>query len=129
MQKVTDMSNMSYFSQRSSYYHNGAEHWGDWYKFNGYTEDVKPAIMPQGGTFTVSSVASNSYSDYAVTFPEPYDNVPLVVAGLAGTITAYGMGNVSVSAYNVTTTGFTARVYNASANARNITCRYIAITS
>ena len=129
MQKVTDMRDMSYFSQRSSYYYSGAEHWGDWYRFNGYTGDIKPAIMPQGGTFTVSNVASNSYSNYEVTFPEPYETAPIVVAGLASTLATYAIGNVSVSVYNVTVTGFTARVYNATSNTRNISCRYIAISS
>lgn len=128
-QRLTNMHDPNVIYQRSGVRSGGRVTWGDWVQFTGFAEDVKPAIMPQGGIFTVSSVASNSYSDYSVTFPEPYDTAPIVVAGLAGTITAYGMGNVSVSAYNVTTTGFTARVYNASANARNITCRYIAISS
>lgn len=35
MQKVTEMNDMSYFCQRSSYYYSGAEHWGNWYKFTG----------------------------------------------------------------------------------------------
>lgn len=35
MQKVTEMNDISYFCQRSSYYYSGAEHWGSWYKFSG----------------------------------------------------------------------------------------------
>lgn len=35
MQKVTEMNDISYFCQRSSYYYGGAEHWGNWYKFTG----------------------------------------------------------------------------------------------
>lgn len=35
MQKVTEMNDISYFCQRSSYYYSGREHWGDWYKFTG----------------------------------------------------------------------------------------------
>lgn len=35
MQKVTEMNDMSYFCQRSSYYYSGREHWGNWYKFTG----------------------------------------------------------------------------------------------
>jgi hypothetical protein len=35
MQRVTEMNDMSYFCQRSSYYYSGAEHWGNWYKFTG----------------------------------------------------------------------------------------------
>lgn len=128
-QRLTNMHDPNVIYQRSGVRSAGRVTWGDWVQFTGYDEGTPIAIKPQGGVFTVSSVASNSYSDYNVTFPEPYENTPIVVVGLAGTITAYGMGSVSVSAYNVTTTGFTARVYNASANARNITCRYIAITS
>lgn len=35
MQRVTEMNDMSYFCQRSSYYYSGTEHWGNWYKFTG----------------------------------------------------------------------------------------------
>lgn len=35
MQKVTEMNDISYFCQRSSYYYSGREHWGNWYKFSG----------------------------------------------------------------------------------------------
>lgn len=35
MQKVTEMNDISYFCQRSSYYYSSREHWGDWYKFSG----------------------------------------------------------------------------------------------
>lgn len=35
MQRVTEMNDMAYFCQRSSYYYSGAEHWGNWYKFTG----------------------------------------------------------------------------------------------
>lgn len=91
------------------------------------TGGKKVTSQAQGEVLTVSGVTSQSYKDYAVTFPTPYASTPLVVAGLAGTLTAYGMGMVSVAVNNVTTTGFTARVYNASSNNRNVTFRYIAI--
>lgn len=35
MQRVTEMNDISYFCQRSSYYYGGQEHWGNWYKFTG----------------------------------------------------------------------------------------------
>lgn len=94
---------------------------------NDSTGGRKVTSQAQGEVLTVSGVTAQSYKDYAVTFPTPYASTPLVVAGLAGTLTAYGMGMVSVAVNNVTTTGFTARVYNASSNDRNVTFRYIAI--
>lgn len=94
---------------------------------NDSTGGKKVTSQAQGQVLTVSGVTSQSYKDYAVTFRAPYASTPLVVAGLAGTLTAYGMGMVSVAVNNVTTTGFTARVYNASSNDRNVTFRYIAI--
>lgn len=94
---------------------------------NDSTGGQKVTSQAQGQVLTVSGVTAQSYKDYAVTFPTPYASTPLVVAGLAGTLTAYGMGMVSVAVNNVTTTGFTARVYNASSNDRNVTFRYIAI--
>ena len=94
---------------------------------NNSTGGKKVTSQAQGQVITVSGVTSQTYKDYAVTFPEAYDSTPLVVAGLAGTLTAYGVGMISVAVNNVSTTGFTARIYNASSNDRNVTFRYIAI--
>ena len=101
--------------------------------FSGNYNDLtnKPNIpsMPriEGDVLTVSSVLSNKYKNQEVTFATPFNTAPLVVAGLGGTLTAYGVGNISVAVNNVTKTGFTARVYNASGSDRNVTIRYIAI--
>lgn len=35
MQRVTEMNDMSYFCQRSSYYYSGTEHWSNWFRFSG----------------------------------------------------------------------------------------------
>ena len=35
MQRVTEMNDISYFCQRSSYYYSGAEHWSNWFRFSG----------------------------------------------------------------------------------------------
>lgn len=86
----------------------------------------KVTSQAQGGVATIS-VNSNSYAGDTITFPTPYASVPLVVAGLAGTITAYGMGSVSVAVYDVTETNFKVRVYNNSSSNRNVTFRWIAI--
>lgn len=92
-----------------------------------YAAGEKVPTQVQGGTLTIT-VPSNSYTDSdLITFDRPYDAAPLVVAGLGGTITAYGMGSCSCAAHSVTETGFKIRAYNNSANERNITVRWIAI--
>ena len=128
--KFVRVSSMLYpdkIYQRSAVRSGASYVWGNWYEFDSKIKDAQDPVGIQGNVHTVSNVASNSYTDYSVTFPEAYDTTPLVVACLAGTITAYGMGNVSIAVNNVSSTGFNARIYNASANSRNITFRYVAI--
>lgn len=127
IQRVTELADPTRIYQRSATYSSGANAWGPWYEFRAYLETMSVPTQAQGQVITVNQVPNASYTDYSVTFPKEYDSIPIVVAGLAGTITVAGMANVSVAAYGVTKTGFTARIYNSSGGSRNITFRYIAI--
>ena len=70
---------------------------------------------------------ANSYLDIPVTFDEPFDDTPVVIAGLNSTTTASAIGSMSVASINVTASGFTIRVFNDATTARAPALRWIAI--
>lgn len=76
------------------------------------------------GQVTVSAVPNNSYKDTAVTFAEAFSRVPHVVTGLATATT--DPKTVTVSCINVTETGFTLRVFNATGTQRSPAVSWIA---
>lgn len=92
---------------------------------------VKPQNMTstpvvQTGAMSVPASA-NSYADYNVTFPELFMHAPLVVCGLRSTSTSPTMGSVSVAAIDVSNSGFTIRVFNASASNKSPVATWIAV--
>lgn len=76
------------------------------------------------GQVTVSAVPNNSYKDTAVTFAEAFSRVPHVVTGLATATT--DPKTVTASCINVTETGFTLRVFNATGTQRSPAVSWIA---
>ena len=76
------------------------------------------------GQVTVSAVPNNSYKDTAVTFAEAFSRVPHVVTGLATATT--DPKTVTVSCINVTESGFTLRVFNATGAQRSPAVSWIA---
>lgn len=81
----------------------------------------------QRGTIDGTVVAANNYTDVPVTFPEPFNAQPTVITSIVSTSTAGAIGSFSVSANNVTTTGFTCRIFNASTSQRTPAARWIAV--
>lgn len=81
----------------------------------------------QGGETTIGAVTTKSYVDKPITFPNTYTETPKVVVCLNSASTGAGMGNVTVSAINVTTSGFTIRVFNNDTADRSPAVRWIAI--
>ncbi len=77
--------------------------------------------------FAFGSVSANSYADQDVTFNHTFDAAPVVVACLQSSSTGVNVGSISVSVINITTTGFTIRVFNNSANQRTPSINWIAI--
>ena len=71
---------------------------------------------------------ANSYKDLTVPFNKTFSSVPTVVCSIYSTATAGALGSVSVSAINITTTGFTARVFNAGSSPRTPAVSWIAIS-
>lgn len=81
----------------------------------------------QGGVVPAVQVSAGSYTDVSVTFPREYDTVPSVICGIYSSSTAGAIGSFTISAINITTTGFTARYFNNSSSERTPAGRYIAI--
>ena len=89
------------------------------------TTQTVPTI--ESGYHSFSDVAAGAKADYDVTFSKNFATAPQVVAGLGSSLTAANTGNVSVTAFNITTTGFTLRVYNASNAEKTIITRWVAV--
>lgn len=87
--------------------------------------DVIPEIAT-GRTASITATA-NSYKDLTVSFGRTFSSVPQVVCSIYSTATAGAIGSLSCSALNVTTTGFTARVFNAGSASRSPAVDWIAI--
>ena len=81
----------------------------------------------QHGRITGSNVASHAYQDYPVTFDNGFEAAPTVVAGLFSSSTGYGVGSVSVGVHSITSTGFTARVFNNDSTTRSPDIEWIAM--
>lgn len=76
------------------------------------TDRIVQTTQLASGHETYSSIATNSYADKSVSFGKTFASAPNVVACLSTSGTAGNIGNVSVSVFNITTTGCTIRVFN-----------------
>ena len=74
-----------------------------------------------------TQVAANSYSDVPITFDEPFEEKPAVITSIYSSSTAGAMGSTMVSAINISTNGFTARVFNAGSSVRAPAVNWMAI--
>lgn len=80
-----------------------------------------------GGYESMGSINTNSYADKSVSFVSTFSTAPNVVACLSTSGTAGNIGNVSVSVFNVTTTGCTIRVFNNRGSSLSPAVEWIAI--
>ena len=87
--------------------------------------------VPQGnvkcGSVTGVDVPSKSYKDVSVTFPTAFASAPWVFVDVVSTSTSSDLGSFCASAINITSTGFTVRLFNASANQRSPAVRWLAV--
>lgn len=72
----------------------------------------------QRGYAQCPSTPAGSYTDTAVTFAEPFASRPTVFPSIYSTSTSADIGAMTVSAINVTNTGFTVRAFNKGGGAR-----------
>lgn len=83
-------------------------------------------VKIQHGFIDFATIPSHSTADVAVTFDEPFPSAPNVVACLNSS-GGYGVGSLSVGVFSITTTGFTARVFNNDTSGRGPDVEWIAI--
>lgn len=70
-------------------------------------------IQPESGYVGQSTpVPAGGYLNVTVSFAHTHASAPAVVVGLLSTSTAGAIGSISVAVASVTTTGFTARLFN-----------------
>lgn len=82
----------------------------------------------QSGLTDPKDVASGSYSDIAITFPEPFYSAPTVVVGFLTASTAGSFGRCVAAVYgNPTATGFNIRIYNGDSTGRKPQVSWIAV--
>lgn len=81
-----------------------------------------------GGHASLGSIATNNYGDATISFGTgTFTSAPHVVACLSTSGTAGNIGNVSVSVFNITTTGCTVRVFNNRGSALSPAIEWIAV--
>ena len=93
-----------------------------------FNDDIIAPKHMQTGYYASKSVSPDSTETVAVTFETEFDTVPNVITGILSNQT-YGMGDCSVSAWNVTTTGFSLRLTNNYTATRKLGAYWIAVSS
>ena len=79
------------------------------------------------GVESSNTANANAYTDKAVTFPQTFAEVPVVVACFATDSTAAAMGGLAVSVAARSVTGFTLRFYNNTGTSRTPPVMWIAV--
>lgn len=82
-----------------------------------------------GGAFSAGNVAANSYKDITVTYDRAFSAIPSVVVCLNSNSTSPNMGYVTAAVLSRSTTGFTARIFNADSSTRSPYVDWIATIS
>lgn len=86
----------------------------------------KPVPIKSGNA-NIGQISANSYKDFSVAFGEPFDKQPNVSATLFSSGKAVNIGNVCVSVFGVSSTGFTIRIFNNRSSTINPTVEWIAV--
>lgn len=77
----------------------------------GWTESATKDDLPQVGLTPGIDCASNTVTEFKVTFPKAFSKAPVVIATPISNTTGIN-GIPKYAVWNVTTTGFTIRIYN-----------------
>ena len=87
---------------------NSYENGSGWY---GWDQYVTKDDLPQFGLTPGIDCASNTVTEFKVTFPKAFSKAPVVIATPISNTTGIN-GIPKYAVWNVTTTGFTIRIYN-----------------
>lgn len=88
---------------------------------------LRQILNLEAGRLTGADVPANNYLDRAISFTKPFDAAPIVVPQIQSTSTSATMGSITVSAINITKTGFTVRVFNNTSAQRSPAISWVAI--
>ena len=83
------------------------------------------------GKYEGTSVPAGNYADFSISFKHSFSAAPIVTVSFKANTpsSAASMGNVSMTVFDVSTTGFKVRVYNNATAARTPHINWIAILS
>lgn len=93
------------------------------------TGKCNPTFRIQTGVGNSGQVSANSYKDYTVQFSTEFDALPEVIPMLYSTFSNSQPAHINMVAYDISTTGFTLRVYNGNSSAMSVPFKWIAITN
>ena len=88
---------------------------------------IKKYDTIQGGTLSIGTVPARGYVDISVTFPKAFSSAPTVSVSLNSASDSADLGMMTVTTMTATSTGFTARCFNASSTGRAPGGRWIAV--
>ena len=81
------------------------------------------------GYGNAGQVSANSYTDYSVSFSSAFPSVPEVFPAFYSAYSGDAPANMNMCAYNITTNGFTLRVYNSNSTDQYAPFKWIAVTT
>lgn len=93
-----------------------------------YSELVSSNRMMQHGSIAGSDIPANSINDTKITFDRAFPSKPFVSVNLNSGSTAPGIGNITACAINVSSTGFTLRVFNNDSAQRSPAFDWLAVS-
>lgn len=81
----------------------------------------------QVGTIADAAVSSGGIRTKTVTFPKAMSGTPIVVASLISSSTSADIGSISVGVHDVSSTGFTCKIFNNSGSSRSPAVNWFAV--
>ena len=81
----------------------------------------------QAGSISGTDIASGSIRTATVNFPQSMSATPIVVASLISSSTSADIGSISVGVHDVSSTGFTCKIFNNSGSSRSPAVNWIAV--
>lgn len=104
--------------------------WGGNVTASGKVTATNVPSQYETGRVSGTSVSASSYVDVEVAFTKTFASAPMVVCTIDSNSTSSALGSVSVAVLtgSVTTSGFTARLFNAGTGSRTPAIRWIAIS-
>ena len=103
--------------------------WGDWCYFTGTKQNNIHANQTYYGIYNLPTTPANTYQDVTINFPTTMLSKPAVVCELIHSYTNIpNVANIATSITNISTTGFTVRIFNNSGSRITPDLSWIAVS-